>query len=446
MKKLLYVLSALVAIFFASCSDDANHVPGLWTDGDIIETFPGDTVHIQGQVSNNIGINSITINCTDWNITKVYDLSAHKPKVYNYNYTLIVPENAKFDSELKVAVSDKEGSENKRTITLKYKADTESPKLSEDIPAQTSVELNTTTGKADYAFCATATDDRSLKQAVFSIPSLGINEVVSLQGRAAQLKKDLEITKAGSFPMTLTLEDNSGNSQTYTTELVVMPHEDEDAIADYAQMYVFNAEEDVADYLYGYYRYMDRTDAYQYSCKIYAPKDGTQILLSPTQSQSDDLFGVSPYVSSKLMNKNGYVKPITIEKAGYYYLWVDLQNHRYSLTPYEVESSIYTGTLYATGSGFSTMGDWAFSPAMSAAGSSYRKQADLSLASGVNEYSVCFVSDNSWSQVWRCGENKWWWLDNANYGGSIGTFKAQGIHNVTVTFDTAELWCTVKKR
>lgn len=443
MKHIFYIFSIMAALL-VSCSDDANHVPGLWADGDVIETFPGDTVHIKGQVSNYIGINSITLSCSDWGITKVYDLSAHKPKVFNYDYALVVPEDAEFDSELKVMVSDKEGSENKRTITLKYKADTEAPAFAETVPAQISVEFNTTTRSGAYNLNLTATDDRSLKSAEVKIDGLNIDETIPLKGRSMLIDKNIDVTQAGSYPMTLTLEDNGGNSQTYSTELIVMPKEEENPIQDYAQMYVFNAEENASDYVYGYYHYMDRKDAYQYSCKIYAPQDGTKILLTPTQSQSGDLFGVSPYVSSKLMNNNGYVVPITIAKAGYYYLWADIQNHTYSLTPYEVESTIYTGSLYVTGSGFATMADWAFSPAMSKTASNYRKQINLKLASGVSECSICFT-DGTWNNVWRCGSNQWWWLDNAAYGGTVGSFNPHGATNVTVTFDTAELWCTVKK-
>lgn len=427
----------------ASCSDDAKWIPGLWTDGDVIETFPGDTVHIKGQVSNYIGIDQIALTCSDWGVSKIYDLSSQKPKVFNYDYALIVPEDAKFDTELKVMVSDKEGSENKRTITLKYKADTEAPKLAAALPAQTSVEFNATTGAADYSLNLTATDDRSLKDAVISIPGLNVNETVELKGRSALINKVIKIAKAGSFPMTITLEDNGGNSQAFTTDLVVMPKETENPVQDYAQMYVFNADENANDYIYGYYRYMDRKDAYQYSCKIYAPKDGTHILFAPTQSQTGDLFGVSPYVSSKLMNNNGYVVPVTIEKAGHYYLFVDIQNHSYTLTPYEVENTIYTGALYATGEGFSDMANWTFSKAMSAAGSNYRKTIDLTLQSGISQGSIGFT-DGTWNQVWRCGSNQWWWLDNASYGGSIGTFYTNGATKVTVTFDTAELWCTIK--
>ncbi len=443
MKKILTLLT--IALALASCSDDAKWAPGLWTDADVIETFPGDTVHVKGQVSNYIGINNVVLSCADWGINKVYDLAAHKPKVFNYDYALVVPEDAAFDSELKVTVNDKEGSQNKRTITLKYLADTQAPALAEALPEQTSVELNTTTGKAELALSLTATDDRSLKCAIVSIPALDVNETIAMKGRTALISKTYEITKAGSFPMTLTLEDNGGNSETYSTELVVMPKETENPFKDYDQMYVFNADEKADDYVYGYYRYMDRKDAYQYSCKIYAPKDGAHILLTPTQSQSGDLYGVSPYVSSKLMNNNGYVVPITVEKAGYYYLWVDIQNHRYSLSPYEVESTVYTGNLYATGDGYATMGDWAFSSAMAAAGSKYRKAIDLAIKSGQGQCSICFT-DGSWGQVWRCGSNQWWWLDNASYGGSVGSFSPQGATQVTVTFDTAELWCTVKKR
>lgn len=447
MKRFLYYTILLASVLaFSACSEEGEDMrPGLWNDGDVIETFPGDTVLVKCQVSNYVGMSSVSISCDAWNINKVYDLSKQKPKVFNYNYQLIVPADAAFDQELHICVSDKNGSENKRTVVLKYLPDTEAPTVAEDMAGDVSIDFDTNTNKADWDLNLAVSDDRALKSYVIDVPDLNIHEEGELNGRTATISKHIEITQVGSFPMTLTIEDECGNKMERSCNLISMLVEDEDAIADYPQMYMYNAEENASDYVYGYYRYMDRTDAYQYSCKIYAEKDGAKFYFVPTESQTGDKFGTSPYISSKLMNKNGYVVPVVVEKKGYYYVWLDLQNHRYSLTPYEVENSIWKGDLVVTGEGFSSMGDWSFSSAMKPAGSDYRKSIELGINSNSSSYSYCVTDGTAaWSQVWRMSEGKWWWLDNAGYGGSVATFKPGNAKKVLVTFDTAELWSTMK--
>ena len=447
MKRFLYYTILLASVLaFSACSEEGEDMrPGLWNDGDVIETFPGDTVLVKGQVSNYVGMSSVSISCDAWNINKVYDLSKQKPKVFNYNYQLIVPADAAFDQELHICVSDKNGSENKRTVVLKYLPDTEAPTVAEDMTGDISVDFDTNTNKADWNLNLAVSDDRALKSYEIDVPDLNIHEVGELKGRTATISKHIEIAQVGSFPMTLTIEDESGNKMERSCNLISMLAESEDAIADYPQMYMYNAEENASDYVYGYYRYMDRTDAYQYSCKIYAEKDGAKFYFVPTESQTGDKFGTSPYISSKLMNKNGYVVPVVVEKKGYYYVWLDLQNHRYSITPYEVENTIWKGDLVVTGEGFSSMGDWSFSSSMKSAGSDYRKSIELGINSKSSSYSCCITDGTAaWSQVWRMSEGKWWWLDNAGYGGSVATFKPGNAKKVLVTFDTAELWSTMK--
>lgn len=435
-----------VAFAFSSCSEEGKDLlPGLWNDGDVIETFPGDTVLVKGQVSNYVGMSNVTISCDAWNIRKVYDLSKEKPKVFNYNYQLTVPSDADFDQELLISVSDKNGCENKRKVVLKYLPDTKAPMLADDIAGDISVDFDTQLQKAIWNTVLSVTDDRSLKSYTIDIPSLQVHQQGELKGRSATFRPNLEISQVGSFPMTLTIEDESGNKLERSCNLISMLAEDEDPIQDYPQMYMYRAGENASDYIYGYYRFMDRTDAYQYSCKIYAEKDGDEFFFVPTESQTGDKFGTSPYVSSKLMNKNGYVVPVKAEKKGYYYVWLDLQNHRYMLTPMEVDNTTWKGSLVVTGEGFSDMGDWAFSSNMNVAGSDYRKSIELGINANSSSYSYC-VTDGTpaWSQVWRMSDGKWWWLDNAGYGGSVATFKPGKAQRVLVTFDTAELWSTMK--
>ncbi len=439
-------ITGTLALALTACGEDHDDVrPGLWSDANVIETFPGDTVLVKGQVSNYIGMNSVSITCDDWGINQVYDLSGQKPKVFNYNYQLIVPTDADFDSELHICVSDKNGTENKKTVTLKYLPDTTAPTLTEDITGDISVDYDTNARKADWKLNLTAHDDRALKSYTIDIPDLNIHEEGKLNGRQVTISKDIEISQVGSFPMSLTIEDEGGNKLERSCHLISMLAEQENGFEDYPQMYMYNAEENASDYIYGYYRYMDRKDAYQYECKIYAAKDGAKFFFVPTESQSGAKFGTSPYVNTKLMNNNGYVVPVVIEKKGYYYVWLDLQNHKYVLTPYEPDNTIYTGTMVVTGEGFSDMADWTFSSAMKQAGTNYRKSIQLGINGNASSYSYCVTDGTaSWSQVWRNSEGKWWWLDNAGYGGTVATYKPGKAKKVLITFDTAELWSTMK--
>lgn len=136
-----------------------------------------------------------------------------------------------------------------------------------------------------------------------------------VQGIEVQVVERYQIPQADTFPLTVTIADEAGNEQTYWQQLVVMLAEDEDPISDYPIMWMVNAAENASDYLDGYYMPLTRQGAYQYQGSFYADKDGYQLYIVPTKTMSADIFGCSPYVSSKLMNKAGYVVPVTIEKA-----------------------------------------------------------------------------------------------------------------------------------
>ena len=100
-------ISLLLAFmyFVVGCDDDKEDVaPGLYVMSDEIETFPGDTVLVSGTASNYVGLESVTLSCEQWGIHKVYELGGQKPKVFNYNYQLIVPKNASFEEHLLITI------------------------------------------------------------------------------------------------------------------------------------------------------------------------------------------------------------------------------------------------------------------------------------------------------------------------------------------------------
>ena len=440
--KKLYLLLVVVCMT-AGCGDDKEDIaPGLYVENEEIETFPGDTVLVSGTASNYVGLSTITLSCEGWGIHKVYDLNTHQPKVFNYDYQLIVPKNASFDEHLLITIRDVNGWETKKNVLLGYVADMKSPVMITKLPERIAIDFSTITNKGTWNLDVKFADERELKEVRLQIPDMQIDETVLMPGRTGELKRTIDF-QTGEFPVTITITDAGGNETVVQTTVVVMLAEEEDPIQDYAQMYMVNADENPADYVNGYYRYMDRKGEYQYEGKFYAPVDNTKLYFVPTKTMDGDLYGASPYVSSKLMNKNGYVVPITLSKKGYYGIWIDLNAHTYSVWEYAVPTSTYSGDLKVSGTGF-TIGDWA-TPAevMSKVDNSYRYQSVMELVNGyAGDYQYYFFSPD-WAHVFRSDVAGNWWFEAAS--GSCVIYKTDYSGKVKVTFDTAVPWATIKK-
>ncbi|WP_163718703.1 hypothetical protein [Mangrovibacterium lignilyticum] len=439
----IYLLLLIVS-FFTGCEDDKDDIaPGLYVEETEIETFPGDTVLVNGTVSNYVGLSSITLSCEEWEINKIYDLSAHKPVVFNYYYQMIVPQTATFDQELLVTVRDKNGLETQKVVALSFLPDTESPVVTQGIPSQVSVDFDTSVESGLWTLNMKFSDDRELKQARVQIPDVAVDESYPVSGRSGSLNQTIEFTSPGSFPATITIDDASGNETVVQTEVVVMLTEEEDPIQDYAQMYVVNADENADDYLNGYYRYMDRQGEYQYQGVFYSPSENTPVYFVPAKTMDSDLFGVSPYVSSKLMNKNGYVEPVLLPAEGYYGIWIDLNTHTYSIWSLEVPAGTYNGELGVSGTGF-TIGDWAL-PAenMNKVGNGYQYEYEMELVADYSGKVQYYFYSPDWVHIYRADVDGNWWYESAT--GGVVAFDTEYAGKVKITFDTAYPWATMKK-
>lgn len=202
----LYLLAALLC-FAVGCDDDKEDVSaGLYVASEEIETFPNDTVLVSGTASNYVGLASITLSCPSWGIQKVYELSGQQPKVFNYNYRLIVPPAATFDEHLLITVRDVDGRETKKNVLLTYVADMESPVVRTRLPERIAVDFNTVTGKGSWNLQVRFTDDRGLKTIRLQIPAMQIDETIATSGRSNELKRTIDFNQ-GEFPVTLTVTD-----------------------------------------------------------------------------------------------------------------------------------------------------------------------------------------------------------------------------------------------
>lgn len=425
-----------------SCEEDHENVrPGLYTETEMIETFPGDTVLVSGTASNYVGLSSITLSCEDWGIEKVYDLNQEEPVVFNYSYQLIVPQTATFDQNLDVTVRDKNGLDTHKTIVLSFLPDMNAPVVTSTLPSQLDVEFGKEeAGKGFWHLNLSASDDRALKDIRLEIPGIGLDKTIDLKGKTDAIEENIEFPAIGSYPTTITLTDASDNRTVTQVDVVVMVEEVENPFQDYSQMYIVDANENPDDYVCGYYRYMDRMGEYQYQGSFYAATSHSEVYFVPEKTLDGDLFGTSPYVNSKLMNNNGYVVPVVIEEAGYYGIWIDLNAHTYSIWQLEIPATACTEPLWMSGTGFS-FGEWGASDEMTKT-DTYRYEVETEIQDYVGDRQFYFYTAG-WARVFRADTAGNWWFEAAS--GSCITFETDYRGKVVATFDTAAPWATIKK-
>lgn len=447
MKKIFSIIITVVAVLtLASCNDHVDVRPGLWSELDLIETYPGDTVLLSGQASNYIGLKSLSFRCDAWGINQVYSLDGKHSKVFNYNYRMPVPENATFDQVLIITVTDTEGTETKRAITMTFTPDAEAPEIVSDLPAEVGVDFKD--GSAVYKMNLVVRDDRRLKKAVISIPSASYEHMVELSGKEANIYTEIPFTAQGTYPMTLTLEDNGGNQTIREVKVIVMQPEVDNGYEDYKIMWLVNADENADDYIEGYYMPMARKETYCYEGKFYADHDNFKIYFTTDKTMDGDLFGSSPRVSGKIINNNGYVVPLTIESKGYYGIWLNIEEKTISLWPLDT-SEAYTGSLTVSGCGFKEFGDWGNTgEEMSRNGFVYKYQLTQNGSyTGTHCYYAARVSD--WGYIlryWKADDGSCgWWEDKTNGGGSVCEYSSTYDGKVEIMFNTGILWGSMKK-
>ena len=447
MKKLTIPFMILVfAAGLTGCKSEYDNVaPGLYIATTELGTYPGDAPLVSGTVSGYTELSRIEFTVPGWNYSYAIDLSGQNPKVFNYSFRINVPQKASFPQTLTAKVTDKNGNVTAKDVPVSFAPDTTAPVPDGMVNEAVEVVYEGTQGewKAAYSF----TDDRCIASIGVKIPVLDVDDAVEVNAPNGAFAKSYVFDNVGNYEATLSAVDTTGNVYSKALTLVVMPKEEEGEIQDWPQMYLFDADEDEADYLSGYYHYMKRDALSCYTVNFYASHDDFHLLFAPSKGQEGDLFGASPYIPSKLMNNNGYVVPVTIEKKGYYGIYINLPEHSFTLWEYDVTSAYegapYTGELQASGTGFS-VGDWALSdPMTKVAGHDYLYTVQMETATYAGARDYYFANCTAWDPIFRCDNGGQEWFVYAS--GPCCQFTTDYVGEVNMYLDTALPWGWIKK-
>ncbi|GHT67891.1 hypothetical protein AGMMS50239_31910 [Bacteroidia bacterium] len=432
---------------WTSCEDKNGIPPKLSIEIEAIQTYPGDEILIQGTAGAVNALKSVEIVCEAWNIRKSYDIPDGKLNVLTIDYKFTIPNVsiAEMNQTLRITVVDVDGNISEKEIPISFIADETAPVFSSKPATPAAVDFVSAEGVGNYFLRLTVTDDRALSDLQIAIPDIGYMKDIPLSGKTQDIVESIPFHSLGSFDGTLTLKDKTGNQSIYAITFITL-NEDGDPISDYPYMYLIDTSDSPANYLHGYYKYMARTDAYKYTTKFYAPVDNTPIAFVPTRILTGDYYGVSPSVTTKLLNKNGYVVPITLVHKGYYEVEIDIQNKSYVITSY-TPAPDYTGLLCITG-----INGWSLTPNMvnKYPDNDYLRTLDVEVVQ--EPVSLTFTTP-AWNPIFRAimlnGQGGGTFLQNAGWttldlGNFSDNFQGPGFY--TITFDLETYWATVSQK
>ena len=465
--QVLRIFCSFALLFaLASCEKGADERPGLWVDTDIIYTVPGGTVTINGQASCYVGIQSINASCVAWGINE--NIYPSNEKVCDFTFTINIPADAVFDQNLVITVTDKNGSEQKVTLRMVYSPDNNG--LKADVQKAYEVTWDGTKGVYDMAFKVEAAS--IIQKAVVTIlnpdESTFYSKEFAVNASSATLTDNpLTFYSKGTYTTTIILYDIMGNSSVTTTKLIVTEPEVDYGYEGVTALYLIRCDasgniEDPDNYAYGYYRYLDPDSENAYSFSLYPDGDtprsfyakaGEKFYFVSEQNvvpgKTDfNLFGESPVIEGKILNNNGYVKPITIEEEGYYNLWVSLPEHSIKMEKASTANA-YSGDMLLAGNGLNADYPTSWDPQyMMVKESTYRYTTDgeITISSDAAAYNMFFFKSSGWTWDWSNdqfrGNDKWWWIAT---GGGVASINPGNATKLTIIFDTAEMWAVAKK-
>lgn len=446
----IYIIALFIALMgLSSCTDEHEDIrPGIYLERTVMETFPGDTLLISGQVSNYVGLQSIQMVCEAWGTDIQHDFGSEYPVVMEFNYKVPVPETATFDEDMLFIVTDKNGLENQRLIQMRFSPDTKAPEIN-GLQTYNSVEYDVESGKGIFNLNIQCSDDRQISTLYLSAASIGYEETIKNEkGRFMQVERELEFKSMGSFDLNLRLVDESGNETVQTSTLTVTMPENEYQIEDYKQMYAVSAfNENPDDYIDGYYHYMERVDEYRYQCVINADDAKDGFLFVPTKSMSGYIYGSSPYANFKILNNRDYVVPTRLD-SGYWVLTLDLAGHSFTIEPLDMKNIYNKSSLLASGDGFRSFDDWgAMKKTKDYHYTIFADQDGSAKPEWGRYYYFVGVTDDGgwdWARIFRADADghKWYEVDGGN-GALI--YESDYDGKVEITFDTAIPFGTIKK-
>ncbi len=368
-----FLFAVFTAIFVIGCDDDDENrwtsegVPTISIETEEIHSQVGLTIRIEADVTDAVGLSSITLNQDDWYLDKTISFDTDSiVKSYNLWYDFEVPDDANEETTtITITAENLGGDESTEEVTVYWDGDFDEPEVVINSPAdgltvspeeEISLELS-----------CDIKDERQLGYIIVEESSLGFYDSISFMGTGlttySYLKSVTLPAETAEYSFAFSVADSAGNVVYYTRSV--------EASLSYSKMYLadVDSDEDLVSDLFGVPMVIETTGTNQFEAYYYAEEAGAEVRFIPqTSSFSPHCFGIDPDDDSKLIDSEDAL-PIVLSEVGYYKIVLDVDELTYSFEKYTPDddyfvsyteypddddyvSTTYVGELGLVGSGF----------------------------------------------------------------------------------------------
>ncbi len=444
--KYLIAIGSLLMLLIAACEDDEFQFPVseplISTSSETISSLPGGDLTLEATLTDPVGLQSVEVVYTPWNLTETISLSGAEEHLLSYVISVPNTEPVGSTHDILITATNVNGVIMERVQRVVLNQDETAPVISNNT-------------QAGVAFLGDGTDatleisvSDNLGIATFTIVGPSFSESIQVGANSYSYSRDLNVQQQGLYNFEITVEDEWGNSAEETVTIV--------AYEPFEKMYLadVSSDEELLVDLMGVPRVMNSFDNEDSLGKVfvgyyYNAQENTEIRLLPSKESFSPLtFGASSQNGVMMVAPDATVSPIILPNIGYTKLSVDFRDMSYTVEPYTPEDEFFETVVFHGSDGILINGEsiCCWNPAVGKAltrdtANPYVFTGTLELfdasadQSGLGGSFILGASTEGWSPFWR--------FDNGSSpdatvpnGGDNYSFGPEAYGTYDVTFDT----------
>lgn len=318
-----------------SCDEDEPSVssePSFSIEG-VVTGLPGESFTMNGLVSDAAGIQEVSIEYAAWNLSKVIEVDASITQ-YQLAFSFQVPETETVGSShsLTVSATNAGGNVSTTQVEIVLSGDNTPPVINVTTPNDGGTYISSSGPEFSLSF--EVTDDNEI--ATVSLVGVGFNEENEVNGASYSFTEEVDFSIAGTYTISITATDNSGNVATSTTAVTI-----EESLR-FEKMYLADVatdEELVSDafgvpMLINGFTQEDSAGVI-FEALYYNKTANTEIRFVPQKSSfAPFTFGAGENAGELGLGSDASISPIVLPEVGYYSIVLNLASLTYTMDTY----------------------------------------------------------------------------------------------------------------
>ncbi len=344
-------LGLSILIFVTSCTDELPQVssePSIKIE-EAITGLPGESITINGLISDPAGISNIELNYESWHLAKVINVEKSTTQ-FQLAYNFMVPSSEESGTThmIDVVVTNVGGKKSTAQVMVSLTMDIIAPTISFESPNDGGTYI--AGAGPEFTLSFSVMDDSEI--AIVKIVGFGLNEEIEVNSPSYAYEMDVDFSIIGAHSISVTAIDDSGNSANSKLDVNI-----EDALK-FEKMYLadVSSEAELNSDGFGIPMRIDAIDhpdslGVYFRALYYNKAVNTEIRFIPQKTSfSPFTFGASSTAGELELGSDETVSPIVLSEVGYYNILINLAKMEYVAETYTPTDTPYDN-IYMMGTG-----------------------------------------------------------------------------------------------